>query len=157
MDGVTITPAGCNVLPQDFATLVEDAEPAIGVAPAPDGLSSVPVSLAVAEGAEDRPTEKAEKELALVSTCSTYTIGMQAVAVEGTMESVETTMEEATSFAVRSTVELPDGQQQDSTTVTAARGDLTVTATSQATGSPSASPAVLEQPAGRVLEAAGEG
>lgn len=157
MDGVTITPAECNVLPQDFATLVEDAELAIGVAPAPDGLSSVSVSLAVADGAEDRLTENAEKELALVSTCSTYTIGMQGVTVEGTMESVETTMEDATSFAVRTTVELPDGQQQDSTTVTAARGDLTVAATSQATGSPSASPAVLEQLVGRVLEAAGEG
>ncbi|WP_043442137.1 hypothetical protein [Arthrobacter sp. L77] len=154
MDGVTITPSECDVVPQDFAKLAGDAETAIGVAPAADGLSAVSASIAVADGVEDRLAENAEKELALVSTCSTYQIEMQGVIVRGTMESAGTGMEGSTSFGIRNSIVLPDGQQQNNTTVTAARGDLLVTVTSQVTGSPSASSAVLEQLAGRVLAAA---
>ncbi|WP_247827311.1 hypothetical protein [Arthrobacter antioxidans] len=122
-----------------------------------DGLSAVSASIAVADGVEDRLAANAEKELALVPTCSTYQIEMQGVIVRGTMQSAGTGMEGSTSFGIRNSIVLPDGRQQNDTTVTAARGDLPVTDTSQVMGSPSGSSAALEQLAGRVPAAAGRG
>lgn len=91
---------------------------------------------------------------ARAETCSTYQVELQGETASGESTVVETTNEDAISMGARGVLTLPTGQKQNTTTVSAARGSISVAVISQSVDSPTADIAVLEGLVDQVLAAA---
>jgi hypothetical protein len=154
LEGVTVTPAECNVFSESSLAMPEGAVYAVGVALSADGLTSTSVTLMSLDGAEDQARSKLEAARTLAGRCSTYQLEVQGVTVTAETTMVETTNEGAVSQGAVGLITLPTGQEQHTSSVSASRDTISVTVMNQTSDSPSASPAVLEQVVDEVLTAA---
>lgn len=157
LEGVTVTPAECDVLLDSALQTPEGAQYAVGIAISPDAASSTSVTIVELDGAEDLVRSQQEDAEALAASCSTYQLELMGQTFSAESAQVETVNEGAVSRGATGTVTLPTGQKQNTTTVSAARGSISVTAASQATDAPSADVAVLEDLVDQVLAAADQG
>lgn len=153
LEGATVTPTECNALLDSAMETPEGARYAVGIAVAPDGLTTTSVTIVELDGAEDQMRSKQEDVQALAETCSTYQIEVQGETVSAESAQVETANEGAVSQGATGVITLPTGQKQNTTTVSAARGAISVTAVNQTVDSPSAEMAVLEDLVDQVLAA----
>jgi hypothetical protein len=154
LEGVTVTPAECDALLDNAMNTPEGAKYAVGIALAPDGLSTTSVTIVELDGAEDEVRTRQAEAQALAETCSTYRIEAQGQTVTAESAQVETVNDGAVSQGATGVITLPTGQKQNTTTVSAARGSISVTAMSQTVDSPSAEVSVLEDLVDQVLAAA---
>ncbi|WP_394250965.1 hypothetical protein [Arthrobacter pityocampae] len=154
IEGVVVTPEECGAVFEAAAQMPEGTRYAVGAAMNPTNQSTTIITLTELDGAEELMRSQQGDAEARAETCSTYQVELQGETATGESTVLETTNDGAISMGARGALTLPTGQKQNTTTVSAARRSISVTAISQSVDSPAADIAILEGLVDQVLAAA---
>ncbi len=154
IEGVVVTPEECGAVLEAAAHMPEGTRYAVGAAVNPTDQSTTIITITQLDGAEELIKSQQGDAETRAGICSTYQVELQGETATGESTVVETTTEGAISMGARGVLTLPTGQKQNTTTVSAARGSISVAVISQSVDSPTADITVLEDLVDQVLAAA---